>query len=403
MRWFASSVISEGIMNNSISKLSRDYALILHRYLADQREAALERAYELGRAASLNGMGILDMARVHQQVLRELLCHPPMPKTDENLLKGVETLLLEALSPFEAAHRGFREMNDKLQERNRELEAEIKERKRAEAALRQSETHYHRLFNEAQAMQESLRELSNKILRAQEEERKRISRELHDEVGQSLTAISVALTTLNNAGAWDSGASSQNLAQTQSLLQETMKTVHGFARDLRPAMLDELGLLPALRSYLKAFASRTGLRIEFCANPIAEQLDGDAKTVLFRIAQESLTNVTKHAQAGAVEVIIQKLKDGICMEVADDGKLFPSDPTDSGKHAGRLGLLGMQERVRLVNGQFSIKSQPGKGTRVRVTIPLNLPGRPSARDKDENSTAIEDFSLNSAQTPLLPK
>jgi signal transduction histidine kinase len=158
------------------------------------------------------------MARVHQQALGELLCHPPVLKVEENVLKAAETLLLEALSPFEAGHRGFREMNDKLQERNREMETEIKERKRAENALRQSETHYHRLFNEAQAMQESLRDLSNQILQTQEAERKRISRELHDEVGQSLTAISVALTTSNSTGVWNSGDGSQNLP-TQSLLQ----------------------------------------------------------------------------------------------------------------------------------------------------------------------------------------
>src|SRR5260221_14791342 len=99
-------------------------------------------------------------------------------------------------------------------------------------------------------------------------------------------------------------ASAKKRAETQVLLQETMGTVHRFALDLRPAMLDELGLLPALRSYLKGFASRTGLRVHFLGNPIAEKLADSQKTVVFRIAQESLTNVSKHAHASQVEVSI---------------------------------------------------------------------------------------------------
>jgi signal transduction histidine kinase len=240
--------------------------------------------------------------------------------------------------------------------------------------LQQSKKHYHRLFNEARAMQQSLRNLSNKILRTQEEERKRISRELHDEVGQSLTAISVTLATLKGNHLVNSNDSGQKLAETQSLLQETMETVHRFARDLRPAMLDELGLLPALRSYLKGFAGRTGLRVDFRGEPIAEKLENDQKIVVFRIAQECLTNVSKHAQASQVEMEIRRLKDGISMEVADNGRSFTADPMNFAKSKGRLGLLGMQERVRLVNGQFMIKPQPGKGTTVRVVIPFHSTG-----------------------------
>ena len=265
------------------------------------------------------------------------------------------------------------EKNEKLQARNRQLQAEIKEHKRAEQALRQSEMHFHRLLNESREMQESLRELTNEILRTREEERQRISRELHDEVGQSLAAISLALTTLSNHAMSNSSAGGQNLSHTQSLLQETMKAVQGFARDLRPAMLDELGLVPALRSYCNRFATRTGLRIQYQANPIAEQLHTDAKLVAFRIAQERLTNLSKHAQVSRVTVTLRKFKAGIRMEVADDGKSSKADPRASDNGEGRLGLLGMQERARLVNGQFTIRSQFGKGTIVRVTIPFKLP------------------------------
>lgn len=356
-----------------LQKLARRYATMLRKYLANEHEAVLEQAYELGRAAIAGRFGVLDMARVHLEARENFLRSDVSGKNCRRISKLAGTFFLQTLSPFEATHRGFGEMNFKLQERNRELEAEISKRKRVENALRQGEKHYQRLFNEARAMQENLRNLSNKILNTQEDERKRVSRELHDEVGQSLTAINVTLATMRSNGAGNA-AGAKKLAETQILLQEAMETVHRFAHDLRPAMLDELGLLPALRSYLKAFAGRTGLRVLFRGNPIAEQLADDQKIVVFRIAQESLTNVSKHAHAGQVEVSISKLKESICMEITDDGRSFKADPMDSGKSRGRLGLLGMQERVRLVNGQFTVKPQPGKGTTIRVVIPFNPAG-----------------------------
>jgi len=358
-------------MNSQLHRLARRYAATLRKYLKDEREAVLEQAYELGRTAIAQGMGVLELARIHQEALRQLLQSPAAQKNHGRVLQAAETFLLESFSPFEATHRGFREMNVSLQKRNRELEAEITGRKRVEKALRRSEQHYQRVFNEAQAMQESLRNLSNKILSTQEEERRRISRELHDEVGQSLTAISVTLATLKNNGT--AGAAAK-LAGAQRMLRETMETVHDFARELRPAMLDELGLLPALRSYLKGFAGRTGMRVHFHGNPIAEKLENNQKTVVFRIAQECLTNVSKHARASQVVVAIRKFKDGMCMEVTDNGRSFKADAVNAARSQGRLGLLGMQERVRLVNGQFAVKPQPGKGTSVRVVIPFDGDG-----------------------------
>src|SRR5262249_22027527 len=161
---------------------------------------------------------------------------------------------------------------------------------------------------------------SNQILHVQEEERKNISRELHDEVGQHLTAISVMLATLKHNGAANNEDLSRRIAGTQRLLQVTMETVHNFARELRPAILDDLGLLPALRSSLNAFGARTGLRVRFRGNASAEKLPNEEKTVLFRVAQESLTNVAKHAHASRVQIALRKFDGGIYMEVADNGK-----------------------------------------------------------------------------------
>src|SRR5439155_632594 len=202
-------------------------------------------------------------------------------------LRAAETFFMEALSPFEAAHRGFREANQKLHQlnaalerrnaelgaMNRRLAGEISQRKRSEKALRESKDHYRQLFHQACLMQENLRNLSNQILHVQEAERKRISRELHDEIGQALTAVSTNLQMVQRNGSVNAAALQRKIVDSQSLLAQTMDTVHQFARELRPAMLDELGLLPALRSYLKCFAERTGLRVRFNAAAAAENLD----------------------------------------------------------------------------------------------------------------------------------
>jgi signal transduction histidine kinase len=149
-----------------------------------------------------------------------------------------------------------------------------------------------------------------------------------------------------------------------------METVHRFARELRPAMLDELGLLPALRSHVKSFSERTGLPVRLLADPAVERLNGEQKIAVFRIAQESLTNVAKHARASRVRVSLRRVGDGVCLEIADNGKSFRADSRNIAKQKQRLGLLGMQERVRLVNGLFSIRPKPGRGTTVRVVIPF---------------------------------
>lgn len=254
---------------------------------------------------------------------------------------------------------------------------DVTERKRAEQALRQSEEHYRELFHEAHRMQEKLRNLSNRILFAQEEERRRISRELHDEVGQALTAVNVNLAMLKRDAAQKRSAIARKIEDTQSLLEKTMVNVHRFARELRPAMLDDLGLIPALRSYMKDFGERTGIAVHLNAAVSDENLDGDQKTVLYRVAQESLNNIAKHAQARQVEATLSSHADEVCMEIKDDGQGFSLDAQTADKASKRLGLLGMEERVRLVNGTFSVQSTPNEGTVVLVRIPVRAGLKPT--------------------------
>jgi signal transduction histidine kinase len=148
------------------------------------------------------------------------------------------------------------------------------------------------------------------------------------------------------------------------------KSVHQFARDLRPAVLDDLGLIPALHSFMKNFTARTGVRTHLTAFAEVEQLEMARRTVLFRVAQEALTNVARHAQASRVEVNIQKRLDGVCLEIKDDGRSFQAERTLHANGGKRLGLLGMRERVEMVGGGFGIQSAPERGTTIMAQMPF---------------------------------
>ncbi len=381
-------------MSDPVHKLSSQYCATLRRYLAQHDEVPLQDAYEFGRRAFARGMGVLDMARVHQQTLASCLSNSPATQSREWILRSAENFLVEMLSPFEAAHRGFREANRRLRQlnkalghrnqqlatTNRKLAAEMSQRKRTERALRDGEEHYRHLFGEASRMQEKLRRLSDQILHAQEEERKRISRELHDEVGQALTAINIHLAMLQSKVSKSPELLRKQIGDTQNLVGQTMERVRRFARELRPDLLDELGLVPALRSCLKAFAERTGINVRFRASADAECLDDRQKTVVYRVTQESLTNVAKHARASQVTVTLSRLKNAVRVCVKDNGTAFAVARQLSSNGKNGLGLLGMQERARLVNGRFGITSIPGRGTSVSVEIPCTSPTPLSSAD-----------------------
>jgi signal transduction histidine kinase len=204
-------------------------------------------------------------------------------------------------------------------------------------------------------MQEQLRHLSRQILSAQEEERRRISRELHDEVAQILTGINLHLATLKKEAAANTKSLKRKITHTQRLVERSLNAVHQFAGQLRPPALDDLGLIPVLHSYMREFAKQTGLAIHFTSfsRGKIEQLDSAKRTVLYRVAQEALSNVARHAQASLVKMSIRKLRGVICMEVNDNGKSFQVQGVLPTRRTKGLGLLGMRERVEMVNGRFS--------------------------------------------------
>ncbi len=284
-------------------------------------------------------------------------------------------ILRSKVAVFAELHRVQRESATA----NRTLLAEVTERRRAEEklselndVLRQSEQQQRELLEQSRAMEGQLRSLSRQVLQAQEDERKRISRELHDVIAQALTGINVRLALLQSAAGTSNGDLREKITQTQLMVEQSVDTVHRFARDLRPAMLDNLGLMPALHTYLNDYTHLTGIRVEVTADEGIETLESAGRTVLFRIVQEALTNVARHAKASHAKVIIQHLNDRICMEIKDDGQGFEVNGASGSRKSSRLGLLGMKERVEMTGGSFSIESAPGTPTTVRVEIPANI-------------------------------
>jgi signal transduction histidine kinase len=253
---------------------------------------------------------------------------------------------------------------------NRRLKQEVALRQLAEESLQTSERHYTQLLTQSRQMQEQLRHLSHQILLAQEAERKQISRELHDEIAQTLAGINVYLAALKAEATGKTNGLGRNIARTQRLVEKSVNIVHRFARELRPTVLDDLGLIPALHSFMKGFTKRTHIQIRFTASAAVEQLNSTKRTVLYRVAQEALTNIAKHADAVLVKVTLQKSAGAVRMEINDDGKSFQVERVLLAKHNNRLGLVGMRERIEMVGGSFHIESAPGKGTTVRAQIPL---------------------------------
>jgi signal transduction histidine kinase len=239
-----------------------------------------------------------------------------------------------------------------------------------ELALKKSEAHYAQLFEQSRRMQEQLRHLSRQLLLTQEEERKRISRELHDEIVQTLVGINVHLAALTIKAPVNLKDLKKRISRTQRLVEKSVTIVHRFARELRPTVLDDLGLIPALESFIKDFTKRTRIRIRFTAFAGVEQLNSTQRTVLYRVAQSALANVHKHAHANEAEVSIRKLQDSIRLEIHDNGKSFEMERVLFAKRHKRLGLLGSRERVEMVGGKFGVESAPGHGTTISAEIPI---------------------------------
>ncbi len=218
-------------------------------------------------------------------------------------------------------------------------------------------------------MEHRLRRLAHRLLSAQEDERLRISRDLHDAIGQELTGINVGLAGLKLGAASDSRSLATAIGLTQKLVERSMKTVHHYAWELRPIMLDDLGLAPALRSYVKAFAARTGIPVRFVADRTLERRTAPAAS-RSSASPRARSNVERHARARHATVALRARPGAVRLEVKDDGQAFDVHRLESAKEDRHLGLLVMRERMEMVGGTFSILSGAGRGTTVRAGAPL---------------------------------
>ncbi len=217
---------------------------------------------------------------------------------------------------------------------------------------------------EAKRRSEELRHLSMKLRHAQEDERKEISRELHDEVGQKLTALRMELGSLGRLRFTQDGEFAERLEEVKLLAEQSLRSIRDIAAGLRPTMLDDLGLQPALQRQARQFSRHTGIPVVTEVRGEIANLQERHKVYIYRIVQESLTNCARHSGAKRINIVLEGNPDGVNLLVEDDGVGFDRTRQRSG-----IGLIGIEERVRELRGSLEVESRPGEGTRIRVHIP----------------------------------
>ncbi|MDD2598822.1 MAG: histidine kinase [Kiritimatiellae bacterium] len=377
--------LSDNKWSGKAKTLAASYEKELRRYLGPKHSGDLQSALRLGRRAVAIKLETLDMAAIHEHALLQQIQPVDTPAAVRaKLLKLATMFFAEAITPLEEGHRGAIEFNNTLSQINEELnqrtldlvksnqqlKKEIARRKVVEKTLRESQQQTIELLEQSRLLQTQLRMLSRNILRAQEDERKRISRELHDVVVQLLTGINVQLTILKNESLVSTKELSRKISDAQRLVVKSVDIVHRFARELRPSVLDDLGLMPALHTFMKSFMEESGVRVTLTAFEGVEKLSNTKRTVVYRVVQEALTNVARHAHAGRVDVCIEKIASAVRIHIKDDGRGFDLKKLLRAKKIKHLGVLGMRERVEMVRGTFKIESAPEQGTTILIQIPF---------------------------------
>ena len=302
--------------------LEDEYAFLLREYAARSGEAALGRAYELGRRALTERKSLVEIASLHHQSLQGLLREEQDEKRRGDLLRASSDFLAECLSPYEMAHRGFQDAAKALRQLNETLEEEIK----------------------------------------------RIAYAVHDEAGQLLVAVHLALAEVARELPQ---AQQEQVRKIEGLLNQVEKHLRRYSHELRPTILDDLGWIPAIRFLAEGISKRADLPIHVEAT-VSGRLPGAAETALYRVVQEALTNAVKHAMASNIWIRAWKENLVLCCTVRDDGAGFDSRLLQAAAGRKGLGLIAMQERVSAIGGTLRIESCPGRGTELSIRLPLEV-------------------------------
>jgi PAS domain S-box-containing protein len=432
-------------MNDPLRNLRDQYTRTLHEYLAEAGESNLNHAYELGRQALAEGLGILEMASLHHHALATVAGSIRAPEEMRNISKSAENFFAEALSPFEMAHRGFREANIALRQSEERYRSLVENAKDViytlstdgritslnpwfetitglsladwlgkpfapivhpddlpvaleffQRVLRgetppifelrvrvKSGEYIHVEFTETPLIkdgqvvgvlgigrditerkraQAALRRLNETL----EEEAKRIAHALHDEAGQLLASVYIALEAIARGVA---PTASHQFKAAKGLLDQIEAQLRRLSHELRPTILDDLGLVPALEFLSEGVSKRTKLQVTV-EGPTIGRLTTPVETALYRIVQEALNNATRHAQASRARIQVEQNGRLIRCLISDDGIGFDVQAALNKKGDKGLGLIGIRERLNAIGGVYRIISAPGQGTTLQVEIPL---------------------------------
>lgn len=301
-------------------KLAISYSDALEQYLDVAGEEALRRAYEIGRQAISEGIGVLGMAKIHHAALAAVLLNQRTKSSLAIDLERAEDFFAECFSPYEMTHRGFRESVTALRNLNETLELEIQ----------------------------------------------RIAHAVHDEAGQLLVAARLAVSELAHEVR---PALAKRLLEIMVIFDQVEEQLRRLSHELRPTILDDLGLVPALRFLADGVAKRSRLSIKV-ESDLAGRPVPSVETAVYRIIQEALNNVTKHAQAKTVRIKLNRDGRSLQCSIQDDGRGFDVPAILARKGQKGLGLIGIRERLNAVGGTLQLRSEPGRSTELLVSIPL---------------------------------
>jgi two-component system sensor histidine kinase UhpB len=432
-------------MTTTNKSMADQYGSVLQSYLADFKEEDLQRAYELGRLALAEGLGLLEMAAMHHTALTFCLMDVPAAQDRARTVRGAERFLIEGLTPFEMSLRGFQEANAALrtsEAKYRELvenasdivfttdlEGNFTSINKAAEQLTGYPTEEALKANFAQIVppefQETIREMlkrkrsgdetttyqleiltkqgqrlpieaSTRLLHregkvvgvqgiardigdrkrgeaaliqlneALEEQAKRIAHELHDESGQLLASVHIALN--NDVARFLPPEAKSSVQGVKDLLERIEAQLRRLSHELRPTILDDLGLVPAIEFLTQGISERAQISIAVQGDTEG-RLPNEVEIVLYRVVQEALNNVVKHAHAKQVQVSIGREGTTVHCSIRDDGDGFDSKQVAAQKGRWGLGLIGIKERLAVVNGKCIINTSPGQGTEILVTVP----------------------------------